>query len=110
MIQIAKKVTFEAVDVDREATVTMIERIIAQLVDRSRLKIKVNPDYLPIVEQQTNRFLSGSTAIKELTFESDPRVRYGGCFIETPTGDIDARLEPQFEVIEETLLSCEDEE
>ena len=50
-----------------------------------------------------DRFLSGSTAIKDLQFEADPRVREGGCFIETPTGDIDARLESQFEVIEHVL-------
>ena len=31
------------------------------------------------------------------------------CFIETPTGDIDARLNSQFEVIEDALLSGEEE-
>jgi len=109
VLQIARKVTFDAINVDREATVTMIENVIDRLIDRSSLKIKVNPDFLPIVEQQMNRFLSGSTSIKELKFEPDPRVRFGGCFIETPTGDIDARLESQFEVIEETMLLGEDE-
>jgi flagellar biosynthesis/type III secretory pathway protein FliH len=55
------------------------------------------------VEQNINRFLKGSTSIKEITIEPDLRVSYGGCFIETPTGDIDARLESQFEVIDEVL-------
>lgn len=103
-LQISKKVTFDALDIDREATIGLIEGVIAQLVDRSRLKIKVHPDFLPILEQNMNRFLAGSTAIKELTFEADPRVREGGCFIETPSGDVDARLGSQFEVIAETLM------
>lgn len=103
VLQISRKVTFDALDINREATVEMIEAVIDNLVDRSRLKIKVHPDYLPLVEQNMDRFLSGSTSIKDLKFEADPRVRLGGCFIETPTGDIDARLESQFEVIADTL-------
>jgi flagellar assembly protein FliH len=78
--------------------------MIDQLVDKSRLKIKVHPDHLPIMEQNIDRFLQNSTAIKELTFEADPRVRMGGCFIETPSGDIDARLESEFEIIENAIL------
>jgi len=105
VLQISKKVTFDALDIDREATVAMIEAVINNLVDRSRLRIKVHPDYLPLVEQNMDRFLSGSTSIKDLQFEADPRVRLGGCFIETPTGDIDARLESQFEVVADTLQS-----
>jgi len=104
-IQISKKVTFDAIEIDREATVKMIEEIINQLVDRSRLRIKVHPDHLPLIEQNMDRFLGTSTAIKDLKFEADPRVRVGGCFIETPTGDIDARLSSQFEVIADTLQS-----
>ena len=103
VLQISKKVTFDALEVDREATVGIIEGVINQLVDRSRLKIKVHPSHLPLVEQNMDRFLAGSTAIKDIAIEGDARVNMGGCFIETPTGDIDARLESQFEVIEEVL-------
>lgn len=108
VVQISRKVTFEAIEADREATVTMINRIIDQLVDRSKLKIKVHPDYLPIMEQNIDRFLINSTAIKEIVFEADPRVRMGGCFIETPSGDIDARLESAFEVVGEAILGEEE--
>lgn len=106
-IQISRKVTCDAIAIDQEATVTMIERIIAQLIDRSRICIKVHPDFLPIVEQHRDRFLSGSTQIKELTIQPDPRIRMGGCFIETPTGDIDARIESQLDVIADTVRSLE---
>jgi flagellar assembly protein FliH len=103
VIQISRKVTFDALQIDPETTMAMIEGVINQLVDRSRLRIKVHPTHLPQMEQSMNRFLSSSTSIKELTFEADPRVRIGGCFIETPTGDIDARITSQFDVIEDAL-------
>lgn len=108
VLQISRKVTFDAIEADREATVQLISGVIAQLVDRSRLKIRVHPDFLPIVEQNINRFLSGSASIKEIAFEADPRVRHGGCFIETPSGDIDARLDSQFDVIADTLVQIEE--
>ncbi len=106
VLKVSRKVTFDSVELDRESIVTMISRIIDSLVDRSRLTIKVHPDHLPILEQNIDRFLRNSTAIKELRFEADPRVRFGGCFIETPTGDIDARLESQFEVISDVILGA----
>ncbi|MEK7774670.1 MAG: FliH/SctL family protein [Candidatus Zixiibacteriota bacterium] len=103
VVQISRKVTFDAVSADPETTTKMISGVIDTLIDRSRLVIKVNPDHLPLLEQQLDTFLTSSTSIKELRLEADPRVRFGGCFIETPTGDIDARLESQFGVIEDVI-------
>lgn len=105
ILQISRKVTFDAIEVDPESTLKMISGVIDSLLDRSKIKILVNPDHLPIIEQNIDIYLKGSTTIKELAVVPDARVRYGGCFIETPNGDIDARLESQFEVIEDTLLS-----
>lgn len=107
VVRISRKVTCDAIDIDREKTATMIAGIIDQLTDRSRLKILVHPDFLPIVEQNIDRYLSGRSVIKELTVEADPRVRLGGCFIQTPSGDIDARLESQFDVVEDVISTDE---
>jgi flagellar assembly protein FliH len=109
VIQISRKVTFDAVAVDPDVTLTMISGVIDTLIDRSHLRIKVNPDHLPMVEQNIDQFMAGSAMIKEIKIEADPRVRHGGCLIETPTGDIDARLDSQLEVIEETILSDEEQ-
>ena len=108
VMQVSRKVTFDAVQIDEDATARMISQVISQLIDKSRIKIKVHPDHLPLLEQSIDRFLTESSAIKELSVEADPRVRFGGCFIETPTGDIDARLESQFEVIEGVVKSAEE--
>ena len=107
VIKIAGKVTFDAARIDPDVTSDIIAGTIRKLVDKSKIKVKVHPDHLPSVEQQIDRFRSDSTAIKEIAFESDSRVRYGGCFIETPTGDIDARIDSQLEIIADTLEACE---
>lgn len=109
IVKISRKVTFDTIQIDQEATAEMVCRVINQLIDKSRIKVKVHPDHLPLVEQSMDKFLSSSSAIKELSIEPDPRVRFGGCFIETPTGDIDARVESQFDVIEGVMRTSEDE-
>ncbi|MEW5993910.1 MAG: FliH/SctL family protein [Candidatus Zixiibacteriota bacterium] len=108
VIQLSRKVTFDAVSVDPESTMQIINAVIDTLVDKSRLKIKVNPEHFPTVRENIDRFLPDSADIKDLTIEPDPRVRYGGCLIETPTDDIDARVESQLKVLEETLRAAED--
>ena len=105
VLQISKKVTFDAIEINPESTLQMISGVIDSLLDRSKIKILVNPDHLPIVEQNINTYLKDSTAIKELVVVPDARIKYGGCFIETPNGDIDARMESQFEVLEDTLIN-----
>ena len=47
VVQISKKVTFDAIEIDRESTVSLIEGVINELIDRSKMKIKVHPDHLP---------------------------------------------------------------
>ena len=108
VLQIARKVTFETARVDPEVTAGIIAGTIEKLVDKSRIIIKVHPDHLPIIEQQIDRFKGDSTVVKEIAIEPDKRVRYGGCFIETPTGDIDARVDSQLDIIAEELNTFED--
>jgi len=108
VLKIARKVTFEAARVDPDVTASIISGTIEKLVDKSKITVKVHPDQLPLIEQQIDRFKGDSTAIKEILIEPDKRVRYGGCFIETPTGDIDARVESQMDVITEEINGLED--
>lgn len=108
IIQIAKKVTFDTIKVNHDSVAQMVARVIDQLIDKSHIKVNVNPDHLPIVEQYLDKFLTDSQTIKEISFRADPRVKYGGCFIETPSGDIDARLSSQFEVVEQSLREGQD--
>lgn len=108
VLKISGKLTFGAAAVNHDVTRAIIEGAIDHLLDKSAIKIKVHPDHLPILEQQIDRFRGRDTSIKSLTMEADPRVRAGGCLIETPSGDIDARLESMYEIITQAILSEED--
>ena len=100
---IAKKITFGAARTDPDVTAGIISGVINKLVDKTKIKVKVHPEHYPSIEQQIERFKGDSTAIKDITIEPDTRVRQGGCYIETPTGDIDARVESQMDIIATTF-------
>ena len=60
---------------------------------------------MPHLERHIEDFKALSGEIKEFDISADARVKFGGCFIETPSGDIDARLETLFQSIEEAALT-----
>jgi flagellar assembly protein FliH len=107
IIKISRKVTFDAAKIDPEITAGIISGTVNKLVDKSHMKVKVHPDHLSSIELQIDRFRGDSTVIKDMVIEPDSRVRYGGCFIETPSGDIDARVESQMEIVAEALSEVE---
>lgn len=107
VLQIARKVTFDAARIEPDITAEIIAGTIKKLTDKSKIKVKVHPDHLPHIEQQLDRFRGDSTAVKELVIEADSRVLCGGCFIETPTGDVDARIDSQLDIIAEALHEVE---
>ncbi|MCP4703803.1 MAG: hypothetical protein GY865_04260 [candidate division Zixibacteria bacterium] len=99
IISIAKKITFGAARTDPDVTAGIISGVIDKIVDKTKIKVKVHPEHYPSIDQQIDRFKADSTAIKDITIEPDTRVRQGGCYIETPSGDIDARVESQMDII-----------
>ncbi len=110
VLKISSKVTFEAVRLDPEISSSIIAGTIDMLIDKSKIKVKVNPDHLPIIEQQIEKYKGLSSAVKEISIEPDSRVRFGGCFIETPSGDIDARIDSQLDIICKAICIDGDED
>ncbi len=108
VLKISERLTFSAAELNPDITRSIIEGAVDQLLDKSSIKVKVNPNHQAQLEQYIDRFRGNNTAIKEFIIEPDPRVKFGGCFIETPTGDIDARLDSMYDIIKQSLLEGED--
>lgn len=104
VLKISERLTFTAATLDPEITRSIITGAIDQLLNKAKIKVKVHPDHLAALEQYIDQFRGSDTAIKEFHIEPDPRVRIGGCFLETPVGDIDARLESMYEIIKQSIL------
>ncbi len=77
--------------------VRVVERALQVLSDRETLTIRVNPDDLQVLLEAKPRLMRSFDGIRQLAVVEDPAVRRGGCQVQTPTAEIDARLETQLE-------------
>lgn len=99
-IRIAKKIVGREVSVDREIALTLVRVSLAKLHNRSAAKIHLHPDEHAYVQAHIGTLdFRGTVELVE-----DRSVSPGGCLITTDTGDIDARIESQFDEIAHGLL------
>lgn len=103
VLKIAKKLTFDAAEINPAICSQVIKGAIDSLVDKREIAVTVHPDHLPRMQELIEDFKSLSTDIRKFTLDSDNHVGYGGCFIRTPSGDIDARLSSQFAILEDSI-------
>jgi flagellar assembly protein FliH len=99
-LQIAKKVVGREVTIDREIALTLVRVSLSKLHNRSIAQVHLNPEDLAFVE--AHREACDFRGALELV--ADRSVSLGGCLVHTETGDIDARIESQFDVIAHGLL------
>jgi flagellar assembly protein FliH len=104
-LAIAKKIVCHEVKTTRETVACVAREALSRIENPGKIKIKLNPEDLQFIndtKSQLSRFLQD---VDNIRFEAADSVQSGGCLIETDRGDIDARIEKQFQVIEETFQS-----
>ena len=90
---------------NKEVVINVVKEAIKKVVDHGKIIIKVNPSDLQLINNSDRQFLNFVDNIENITFEGDETISVGGCVIETDFGDIDARIEKQFQVVEEAFKS-----
>lgn len=78
-------------------------RALQILTDREVVTLRVNPEDLQNLLDAKPRLLQTFDGIKKLTVLEDPSVGRGGCLVETPTAEIDARLDAQLQELARAL-------
>jgi flagellar assembly protein FliH len=100
-IQIAKKIITREVTIDHDIALNIVRISLAKLHDRAVAEVHLNPDDLAYVNEHREALdFRGSLDLVE-----DSSISVGGCLIHTDTGDIDARIESQFDEIAHGLFS-----
>lgn len=100
-LEIAKKIVGREVMFDREIALTLVKVSLKKINSRAPLaQIHLNPeDYRYIESRREQIDFRGSLELIE-----DRSISPGGCLIHTETGEVDARIESQFEEIAHGLL------
>ena len=99
-LQIAKKIVGREVTFDRDIALTLVKVSLKKLHSRAIAQIRLHPEDFAYVQNHREKIdFHGS-----LEFVEDKSISIGGCLIHTDTGDIDARIDSQFEEIAHGLL------
>jgi flagellar assembly protein FliH len=104
---IADKITAARAVAERNTVIETIDRCIGEILDKTRMKIRVNPAELDFVKQRFDELVKSNEAAAAAVVESDNRVSAGGCIIETDSGSADARIESQLHMLREKLITLE---
>lgn len=99
-LEIAKKVVGREVTFDREIAFTLVKVSLSRLQTHAAARIHLHPEDFAFVQMHRERLnYHGALEIIE-----DRSIDLGGCLVKTENGDIDARIESQFEEIAHNLL------
>ena len=104
------KIVRKELDLDREIVAGVIKGALKNLAGKKDILIRVNSqDYFYILEHKERLFAEDGN-LRDVRFEEDDSVGIGGCLIESGSGEVDARIEKQLEMLEEAMRSARSRE
>jgi flagellar assembly protein FliH len=109
-LAVARKLVGRDVSLGPEAVTRIIRQALSRVEHAGRITIKLNPADLELLVDIKLQLLSGLPEAGRAAFEPDEGIARGGCLIETDGGEVDARIERQFQVVEEAFLAELDKE
>jgi flagellar assembly protein FliH len=104
---IADKIASSRGIAERNTVIETVEHCIAEILDKTRMRIKVNPAEIEFVKQRFDEIVKVNDAAATALVEADNRVSLGGCIIETDSGSADARIESQLRMLHDRLIALE---
>lgn len=112
VLEIAQKVVKDDAQVNRQVALSTVRnalrRISAAGTDAHSIRIRVHLDDLQTVRASREDLMTLVDGIRGLEIIEDRRVTAGGCIIETPGSNIDARIETQFDELASLVEEEED--
>lgn len=99
----AEKVLQQQLTMKPEVVVDITRGVMKRIREREVLRIRVNPDDLPLLSEARAALMNEVDGVREILFYDDRRVSRGGVVIDAENGALDARLNTQMDVIRETL-------
>lgn len=88
---------------DKELIGRIVRNALGMVRDQKRVTVIVNPSELDTVRPQLSDLLAQYPSINVIDITSDPRVKAGGCKLETEMGVVDASLDTQLDAIKKSL-------
>ena len=109
-LEIAAKVVHKEIELDKNIVLFVAKDAIKKVGEKEEnITIKVNPiDYEMMISRVG--MLKEQAGLKGISIEPLATISPGGCYIETQTGEIDARVEEQIREIHDAIGTTTDRE
>ena len=96
-LAIAKKIIVHEPTVNPDMVVHVVNNALESVALHAPLKLRVNPSEVAYIREHRDAIpVEG-----DITFIEDPSISQGGCLIESLSGDADARIEEQVQMLDE---------
>jgi flagellar assembly protein FliH len=105
-LAVAGRIVKHEVTIQDDIVIAQIREAIQRIMGVETIKLRVHPADESVVQSHRNAFLSSLGNVREMIIEADERVERGGCIIESPSGNIDARISTQLHQIEAALFGA----
>jgi len=99
--QLTRKILQYEVQEHREVLATTLKRALAHVVEQNQVMVRVHPDDLQYATEIREGLRLATGDLKTLAMQGDTSVGRGGCIVESNLGTIDARIEAQFEELQQ---------
>ena len=98
---VAERIVRQELHANREAISAVVQEALKKVEHQQSIVIKMNPADIQFLDQSQSPFAdNGDQSVSNrIRVEADESISRGGCFIETESGDVDARIETQIEII-----------
>lgn len=102
-IGVARKIVGREVQANAETVAGIVREALSRVEHAERITIRMNPGDLDGLAELKPGILDSLADPGRVHFEADGSISSGGCRIESDSGDIDARLEQRFKVVEDAF-------
>ena len=102
---IARKVVCNEIRVNKDTVVNVVKEAVEKVEGNEKVKVRLSCKDFQYIKSEKPAIIDKIINIENVGFEMDDSIPDGGCIIETESGDIDARIEKQFQAVEEAFES-----
>jgi len=99
-LAIARKILVQEPATNPKIIAGVVKKTFQTIAINAPVRIRINPSELAYMRERRHLIpIEG-----DVTFIEDPSISCGGCLVESLSGEVDARIESQFQMIEEAFL------
>ena len=102
---IARKIVWNEIRVNKDTVVNVVKEAVKKVEGNEKVKVKLSCKDFQFIKNEKPAIIDKITDTENVGFEMDESIPDGGCIIETESGDIDARIEKQFQAVGEAFES-----